>query len=351
MKCIDPLRLLALLPLLGGCASPLLEYQLEGPAAILQPVGSAPVVDGRSRFRDIFCALLAGEPDLGTCEQYLHRLGDEPAADAPDPLPAHDPGLRLMIVPGALGECFGTDALPYPRALQRLRDRGYRVDYLRVDGRSGSRHNAAQIADQLAQLPQLPEERLVLVGYSKGASDSMRFLADYPGAASRVSALVSVAGSINGSPLANRYDGLYDLLLARFPFDDCGPGDGELIESLQRDRSMSLLARQPPPPGPAYYSLGAFTDTAHTARIMRLVGNPDLSRADPRNDGQTVYYDQVIPGSTLLGYLNADHWAAAIPMDEAKPLFAGNAASDRPFPRWVVFEAVVLFVAESLGSR
>ena len=59
---------------------------------------------------------------------------------------------------------------------------------------------------------------------------------------------------------------------------------------------------------------------------MRLVGHPDLKRSEPRNDGQTLYHDQVIPGATLLGYANADHWAAAIPMEESKPFIAGNRA-------------------------
>ncbi len=43
--------LLALLPLLAGCASPLLEYQLQGPAVVLLPLVAAPVSDGRPRFR------------------------------------------------------------------------------------------------------------------------------------------------------------------------------------------------------------------------------------------------------------------------------------------------------------
>jgi hypothetical protein len=28
-----------------------------------------------------------------------------------------------------------------------------------------------------------------------------------------------------------------------------------------------------------------------------------------------IFYDQLIPGSVLLGYLNADHWAVAIPIN------------------------------------
>ncbi len=35
---------------------------------------------------------------------------------------------------------------------------------------------------------------------------------------------------------------------------------------------------------------------------------------DGRNDSQVIFYDQVIPGSSLVGYINADHWAIAVPI-------------------------------------
>ena len=169
--------------------------------------------------------------------------------------------------------------------------------------------------------------------------------------AHKITALVSIAGSINGSPLANRYDGFYNFFLAQFAFDACGFGDGQVIESLKRDQRMSQLVELPPPRHVAYYSLGAFTEQRQIARIMRLVGHPDLSRTDPRNDGQTLYHDQVIPEATLLGYANADHWAVAIPMEEAKPFIAGNGTRDTGFPRRVLFEAIVLYLVESLGDE
>jgi hypothetical protein len=27
-----------------------------------------------------------------------------------------------------------------------------------------------------------------------------------------------------------------------------------------------------------------------------------------------IFYDQVVPGSALVGYVNADHWALAVPI-------------------------------------
>ena len=39
-----------------------------------------------------------------------------------------------------------------------------------------------------------------------------------------------------------------------------------------------------------------------------------LAQIDGRNDSQMIFYDQIIPGSTLLGYVNADHWAIVVPI-------------------------------------
>ena len=50
----------------------------------------------------------------------------------------------------------------------------------------------------------------------------------------------------------------------------------------------------------------------------------------------------------LLGYVNADHWAVALALDEKWPFLAGSGG--RPFPRETLFEALVLYVAEQLGQ-
>src|SRR5690606_32011761 len=73
-----------LLAMSSGCTSaPMLDYNLRVPAQTLIPPGAPPVQDGRERFREIFCALLAQEPGAATrpCEVLLHRLSDEPALE------------------------------------------------------------------------------------------------------------------------------------------------------------------------------------------------------------------------------------------------------------------------------
>jgi hypothetical protein len=72
-----------------------------------------------------------------------------------------------------------------------------------------------------------------------------------------------------------------------------------------------------------------------------------LSRAEPLNDGQMIFYDQLIPDSTLLGYTNGDHWAIVLPLQDKWTYWGANAAGAR-YPRDLLFESVVLYVGEAL---
>ena len=61
-----------------------------------------------------------------------------------------------------------------------------------------------------------------------------------------------------------------------------------------------------------------------------------------------IFYDALIPGSTLLGYVNADHWAIAMPISRDMPVVAQTLIDRNNFPREVLLEAIVRFVEESL---
>ena len=74
------------------------------------------------------------------------------------------------------------------------------------------------------------------------------------------------------------------------------------------------MARQNPLPREVrYYSLVTFPQPERISSILTS-SYDKLARIDARNDSQVIFYDQVIPGSTLVGYLNADHWALAVPI-------------------------------------
>jgi len=71
-----------------------------------------------------------------------------------------------------------------------------------------------------------------------------------------------------------------------------------------------------------------------------------LSTVEPRNDGYVAFSDQVIPGATLLGYANLDHYDIALPVRERLNFGAVNSHA---VERELLFEAIVLTVAESLN--
>ncbi|WP_224369395.1 alpha/beta hydrolase [Hyalangium versicolor] len=334
---------------LAACASPLLHYQASDiPPLQLAVVGQPPVQDGRARFRTLFCGLAAHEQTPGVdCGKLLVSLAAEPREEDPAPLPPHDPRMRILLVPGGVAECF-EDAELFPEAIPRLRALGYSVNTVRVSGRSSSAANAWRIAAAVARTSVPPDGRLVLMGYSKGAADIMEFLVQYPSLVPRVHAVVSIAGSVNGSPAANRYAFVYQAL-KDWPSKRCPPGDRGIAQDLKREARMKWLARHKLPDSVRYFSVGSMAPEEEVARAMAPLEAP-LRYMDPLNDGQLLFSDQLLPGSELLGYVRADHWAVALPLQERWPILAGNSAGAH-FPRGLLLEAIVLRMAEALRER
>ena len=331
-----------------GCAPPLLKYRTDVPAVHLSVVGQPAVTDGRARFREIYCGMLASAPEGAAphCDVALARLSDEPPRrDSPLPLPAPDPRLHILFIPGAFGECFKDSAPPFPAAIAHLSTLGYSVRVVAVSGRSSSTHNAGQIAEAVGGEALVPGEKLVLVGYSKGAPDIFEFLLRYPQVASRVDAVVSIAGAVNGTPIADAYAGLY-AMVSGIDLKNCAAGDGGVVDSLRRGERLPWLATHKLPAGVRYFSVASFVRPEETARLLNRTKGA-LSRADPLNDGQMIFYDQLIPGSTLLGYANGDHWAIVLPLQDKWTYWGANRAGTR-YPRDLLFEAVVLYVGEAL---
>lgn len=346
--------MVALLALVGGCRSLPNPSELSATAIHLSPHLSARgVVDGRSRFRAIFCDILRRDgvvpPEDKDCDRLLWRLPDEPVESDHAPLPALDRSLRFLIVTGALADCFGSNALPYRDGAARLTAHGLRVDTLRVSGRSSADHNAGQIAAHLEKDAIGAGERLVLLGYSKGAIDILHFLGAYPHLAERVAAVVSVAGPVFGSPLAEQGAWTYDHLLANALPDRCDPGDGGLVDSMLPSVRSHWLDEHSLAEHIEYFSIGAFTTSEKIAWGLRSSWRL-LAAADRRNDGQVLAGDSVIPGSTLLGYANADHWGLAITIERELPHLAGRPVDD-PFPQAALLEAMMRYGSERLGEN
>jgi hypothetical protein len=337
--------------MLAGCAPrPLLDGDAATPPLALVPAGQAGIVDQRGRFREIFCAITeergADLPDHRPCDQALHRLlGEAPPSGRAINLGRARLGLRLVVVPGLAAQCLGELALPLRFAARHVEQLGYEVAWIDVDGLSSSARNATEIRTAILAMPDAAERPIVLLGYSKGASDVLEAAAD-PAVAARVAAVVSLGGAVNGSPLADQASDTLLNALAALPGVNCTPGDRGALSSLRRGTRMGWLAARHPSPSTRYYSLVSYASRDQVSAVLRSFYD-DLSLIDPRNDSQLLFYDQIVPGSTLLGYLNGDHWAIAMPIARDVAL-AQLVVDHNAFPREVLLESLLKQIEEDL---
>ena len=60
---------------------------------------------------------------------------------------------------------------------------------------------------------------------------------------------------------------------------------------------------------------------------------------------------KVIPGSSLVGYINADHWAIAVPVARSHSTVGSLFVTQNAYPREALVEALLRFVEEDLAAR
>lgn len=339
---------------LGACATkPLIPYSADTPPLILVPASEASVQDKRARFREVYCAVLEARardlPDIRPCEDALTRVGSEPAGTGkPVDLGLSKRRLIGAIVAGIGYECFEPWLQAPGSVAQHVRQFGYDLVQLKVDALSSSANNARQIRDAImAMQAEAGASRLVLIGYSKGAPDILEAVVAYPEIRSRVAAVVSAAGAIGGSALANDAEQSQADLLRHFPGATCPSGDGGAVDSLRPATRKKWLAQNPLPRELRYYSLVTFPQPDRISSILTS-SYDKLARIDARNDSQVIFYDQIVPGSTLLGYVNADHWALAVPIARTHATIGSLFVTQNAYPREALVEALLRFVEEDL---
>jgi dienelactone hydrolase len=341
---------------LTACApAPLVPYSTDTPPLVLVPASQVGVKDQRGRFREIFCSILdtrGGElPDSRPCEEALTRVGSEPVGTG-KPVDLGQSKRRLIgaVVAGVGYECF-EQWLQAPGSVAiHLRQFGYDLVQMKVDALSSSTKNARQIRDAIMAMPaEAGPPRLVLIGYSKGAPDILEAMVNYPEIRGRVAAVVSAAGSVGGSALANDAEQYQADLLRHFPGSTCDSGDGGAINSLRPATRKNWLAQNRLPSEVNFYSLVTFPQPDHISAILKSSYNK-LARIDARNDSQVIFYDQIVPGSSLMGFINADHWALAVPIARTHSTLGSLLVTQNAYPREALAEAMLRFVEEDLAA-
>jgi hypothetical protein len=342
---------------LAACASdPLLPFATDTPPLVLAPIAQAGVQDGRARFREIYCAVLqarVGEvPDHRLCDDALTRVGVEPAATGrPIALGTSSRRLVAAVIPGIGYDCIAKWLQPPGSVAAHVSKFGYEQRSIPVDALSGSTRNARQIRDAVMAMDLGPgAPRLVLFGYSKGAPDILEAIVNHPEIRARIAAVVSIAGAVGGSPLANNAEQYQADLLRHFPGAACDSGDGGGVASLRSNVRKNWLAQNRLPAELPYYSIVTLPSPERISSILKGSAKK-LAQIDGRNDSQVLFYDQIIPGSTLAAYVNADHWAIVVPIARAHDTVAALFVTQNAYPREALMEATLRFIEEDLAAR
>jgi len=342
--------------LLEGCATPLLEMTDQDTGAVLQPISRSNITDVRAKFRQLFCAVNEDHgkelPDYRDCDDALHELADEDA-DAKEPVYlVFRNKLQVYVIPGIFGECLIDQVSPFSYAIDHMKSHNVQISVVPgIRGRASSPHNAKIIHEFFYKVEKSEDEKLLVIAYSKGTTDMLWYLGSnqYAGSHNKFDALISVAGVVNGTPLADDANSLEKKLAEIFPFGECPTQDSSGIEDLTREKQLLRLSNQKTPDHIKYYSVVAYTDEANVSTMLKD-SHRRLSLVDPRNDGQVIYYDSVIPTAKLLGYANADHWAVALPFQRHKRLSGliirniASGADKNEYPREVLVESILRYV-------
>jgi hypothetical protein len=231
---------------------------------------------------------------------------------------------------------------------EHLRSLSIDFSVVELESLSSSTRNSRSIRDAVMRAAEDdPGYEYVLLGYSKGTPDILEAVVSFPEVRKHIAAVVSLAGAVGGSPLANRFEGSALGVFRNWPGAQCSLGDGGAIESLRPATRQRWLHDNELPRDFAYYSIATLPEPARISKALRP-GYDFLSGVDARNDGQLIFYDQIIPGSHFLGYLNADHWAVAVPIGRSHELVSSLMVDENAFPREALLEAILRIVEGDL---
>lgn len=352
--------------LLGGCAGTgLLSYRPDDPPLVTLPLGLAGVRDERRSLAALFQRELQAALPGGRVEDWLHGVAGTPPADqawlqAIDArFAARRAATSVLLVPGLFGDCVDDQSVPFGDGVPRPRERQHAEAYgayadlglhgirmLPLPGRAATGANGRRLAAAIQAEAERPGvARLVIVGYSKGAVDAQAALVELQ-AGGRLPprlALVSVAGPVLGTPLADHFQRPYDAISPHVDPFGCSPSDGDELASITRRERLRWLSAHATVPGPTYHSVVAWAAADEMAAPLRA-SHALLRRMDPHNDGQVLAADAVLPGGTLLAAARSDHWDLALPRNRHPDAWVRALTSGRDYPREALLRAILRWV-------
>jgi hypothetical protein len=348
-------------PWIAGCVqAPVLSYEPTEPPIASLPLTAVGVVDGRNHFSLNFAKELAALEHVGASdvERWIH-WSRTPASTSQSTSSLH--GVSVLVVSGIFGDCVSDQSLPFSDGVARTTatnlTEGYaylatsglrRVRAINVRGRASSMTNGEVIAETIYQEAKDPSvSRIILVGYSKGAPDTLHALELLRsiGLPQLPISFVSLSGVVMGTPIADTHEELYNKLATNFNELECTASDGQEITSLTRRERIRWLTNHPPSPEFNLYSVVAHTSSNNISPGLRPFYRR-LAKLDLRNDGQVLASDAVLPGSTLLAEVNSDHWTYVLPLRGHPSWLVSTAAAELHYPRAEFFRALIHTIVE-----
>jgi hypothetical protein len=307
---------------------------------------AADETDFAPRFADLFCSVLKqNNPDAGewgTCDQYIDGAGRTDLKLAAVPTT-----YRVVIVPGLMSSCFA-DSPAFLEGQKSLKENyGLSVELLSVPN-DASEDNAKIIAKALREWAQADPRKFILVGYSKGAPDLQVALAKELDLAALAAAIVSVAGAVGGSPIADALPQMAERYVSLYQLKGCQGDLAAGFRSLKTETRHAFLASYPRTPVPAY-SVVAKADKTRISKSLLQTWQL-LTAFGAVQDGQLLLEDAIYPDAKYLGAVLADHFAIALPFDKSNAGAIRAGMDKNKFPRAALLEAIVRFVTNDLES-
>jgi len=315
----------------------------RAPASSANPPSAA---HADAPFSAVFCTVLEREhPDAGQwgeCSDYIQDAVEESVALQAIPRIYH-----VAIVSGVLSVCGG-DSTAFREGREHMRAvHGITVDLIpSPDGSSAA--NGKTIAQFIKASYRKDGRKFILIGYSKGAPDILEGMADDPEAARDVAALITVAGAIGGSPIADLMPVQAQQWIQAISLGQCKGDLYSAFRSLRRDVRRKFLAQHPDPGFPVY-SISAFSSKDETSKVL-VEGWMFLSIFGQPEDSQLLESDTRYPGGHILGAVHADHIAVAIPYENMSDPELRKLVNHNHFPRTTLLESLLRYVISDLNA-
>ena len=326
------------------------SFHSDGRVLILElraPASSAAAASGRPPFSAVFCSVLEREHpdpgDWGSCSDYIENPSTDRVALGPI-----DRDYHVAIVSGVLTACFG-NATAFREGRKYLHDTyGLTVDLIPSPNKS-TEENGAEIARFVRDAYRKDGRKFILIGYSKGAPDILEGLANDPAEARHVAAIITVAGAIGGSPLADIIPAQAQHWFEKINLGGCQGDLYDAFHSLRRDVRREFLARHPDL-GIPVYTVSAASTRAQTSKFL-LESWELLSIYGQPEDSELLQSDTRYPGGDDLGTVRADHFAVALPLNDLDVPGIAGLANHNHFPRAALLDSLIRYVTRGLSSR